>query len=510
MPPPNEVYSLHTLVNWSVANNVGVTATNEGLPQQSWSNEALAQALVDVDPAGRGVDVRTVQLWLSDKERGINSSNIRLLSRVFGCGDEDKVQQWLTALLEAKHRNSKNSAKVAATSSTNDFLTVSSGSGWKAILSLSSGTERLFSTGSPTNLSIAVFCGAVSLGVISGSLGMHDVTHTLTENVSKQVGFLWAPNWSLVFLIILPIYLLKVCTLVQDWVRSGRLVALTYCCSMDTSDIESWADRIKAASFSYWAIFIACVPVMSGFNWIANHVSPIIVGETHLVIDWSRIALSEASSVTKLENIIFTGLTFTYMAATSYLFFAALLTILIIVMDLRTIFISSAADLSASDNLVFQAVHVKLMDDVFRCTVLGLFITILIKAQSTYLLSTEMNILEWFWSDLTILWGAEGLSQPIYGLGVPALFNSFISCLAILGSFFFVAFRIDASSKEMAVTSNTKAVTPPWRLMYAAILILFITFLVAGIVPGFSYAILLSIIIVTLVIFAPTRSMLNI
>jgi len=70
---------------------------------------------------------------------------------------------------------------------------------------LARASEAVFG-GSPLNLPSTVFAGAVALGFTSYFLGIHKVTFEAPDGRAKQVGFLWAPNWTFLFMAFMPLY----------------------------------------------------------------------------------------------------------------------------------------------------------------------------------------------------------------------------------------------------------------------------------------------------------------
>ena len=68
------------------------------------------------------------------------------------------------------------------------------------------GVQKQFFRGLPLDLPSSIFAGAVALGFSSYFLGIHNVTYGDTDATLKQVGFLWAPNWTFLFMVFLPLF----------------------------------------------------------------------------------------------------------------------------------------------------------------------------------------------------------------------------------------------------------------------------------------------------------------
>src|SRR5690606_29197466 len=99
-----------------VAAGAGRELDEDGLPAGSWTPELLAQAISKIDSNHIGVDLRTVQLWFQENDKGISAANIRWLARIAGCGDPVVTSEWQLELrsaqqrLIAKRRESKNTS----------------------------------------------------------------------------------------------------------------------------------------------------------------------------------------------------------------------------------------------------------------------------------------------------------------------------------------------------------------------------------------------------------------
>ena len=85
--------------------------------------------------------------------------------------------------------------------------------------SLAIRSEAIFSRGSPLDLPASVFAGAVALGFFSYLTGVHNVTYGRVDGLTKQVGFLWAPNWTFLFMVFMPLFFAFVVELVAFWIN---------------------------------------------------------------------------------------------------------------------------------------------------------------------------------------------------------------------------------------------------------------------------------------------------
>jgi len=305
LPPQKDNNNFKELFKHLTSAGAGRPVDENGFPQGPWTADLLAAAITQIDANGSGVDLRTVQLWFQDNDKGISTDNIRWLARVLGCDDPDTTSQWQTALsisnsrLVTERKKKRAAGNLAAQPTPQEvqsfelkppFETVDLGNVSIRHFNLEKTTERLFENQSSFSLPIVVFTAAAALGLIAFTLNIHSVVYTPPIGQAKQVGFLWAPNWTIVFLVILPVYLFFLVELLRSWKNDWRRQLFAE--QDQTLGLNSWESRVASASYSYWAVLFITILIASGYNWIATHLVPLTNANAGgWPVDWGKIAI---------------------------------------------------------------------------------------------------------------------------------------------------------------------------------------------------------------------------
>ena len=295
LPPPKDGSDFKELFARIAAVGAGRPADNDGFPAGPWTPELLAEAISQIEGNRDGVDLRTVQLWFQENDRGISPTNIRWLARVLGCDDPVATGDWQVELstaqsrLTAKRRKQTGAEEPGALENTDvappafsrneaalppETSSENTPAGSSRRFSLASRSEALFSRRSLLDLPATVFAGAVALGFLSYVVDIHSVFYDHPSGPTKQVGFLWAPNWTILFLVILPLYLIFAGELIAYWKEEGRA---RFTLGREDQCNHGWMRSVEAYSFSYWASLVICLPVASVTQWINECLVPLLM-----------------------------------------------------------------------------------------------------------------------------------------------------------------------------------------------------------------------------------------
>lgn len=470
----------------------------DGFPTGPWTPELLAEAISQIDSNRVGVDLRTVQLWFQENEKGISAANIRWLARIFGCDDPVATSEWQMELsaaqsqLSAKRREWKRAGSGIALAVPDMPRTASSDddSEHQAALSpdtdanrprqrfgLARKSEALFSHGSPLNLPASVFAGMTALGFLSYIIGIHNVTYERADGLVKQVGFLWAANWTLDFMVFLPLFFFFAIELLVFWKSDGRK-RLAAPGDQVTSD-DAWMRNVDASSYTYWSVFLICLLFAGLFQWIGVSLIPLMKGGGNYAMDWGKIALVRPEIISVPVTVVFTGLAYLYMCLVFYLFFVGLILLYTVVHDLWKIGdgLKKRPDVVDVDHQhELSEAGLIVMRGVFRCAVLGILVAIWMKVQSSYLASSGENIVAWLVGDTSSIFQDRNGVSTVFRYRMPTHYSSLLVVFSACFVFLYGSIRLGAGSRFRA---------PLWK-MSAVVALLVVSYLLIDAFAGFS------------------------
>ena len=315
------------------------------------------------------------------------------------------------------------------------------------------------------------------------------------NSLKKQVGFLWAPNWTILYLIIFPLFQHFVIQTLIFWKSEARLSLLS--ADMRRVSLSQWLSKVHAASNSFWIVLFFSVPVFALYQWITTRLLPIIRSESdNLPIDWGRISITNPEIVSVPEIAIFTGLAFALMGFCCYLLFASHIILYTISDDFVDISHTILTKKKGYDINHMYDVGLDLQFGIYRSMVMALIMPILVKLQSVYLLSDSVNIIQWLASDIIALISDRKVIENTFSYNIPGLHNSLYLAIAAFGIFLAGAVRIYF---QFIKISNFGAAIPTRNKVFfiktiIAIVWLMVSYLSIGIFKGFSLFLIVGLI----------------
>jgi hypothetical protein len=434
----------------------------------------LADAITQIAGNTKGIELRTVQFWFQDNDKGISPENVRWLARVFGCDDPDATIAWQKELgaarmrLASRRRRKDGVADVSACGDAPDFDLPRPTP--HARPSLARRSEAVFGRGALLNLPAAIFAGAVALNFVAYLIGLDSITYVRGDGVTKQVGFHWAPNWTLLFLVFLPMFFFFAVDLLAFWKTRGRSVVLA---STGRSQVKrTWRSKVDRSSATYWAVFLICFLFAGLLQWTSLRLIPLMRGVDSDDIDWGSVALVRPDVISTTEAIAFTGFAYLYMSVSFYLMVGGLILLWTLVQDFWEMTRGAGADAPPAPADV-DAVGLRVMRGLFRCSAAGLLVAICMKTQSLFLPTDAETVWSWLFSDAGFV-STERASSEANGLTMH--WTSLLIVLPVCFVFFYAIIRIGLHGPLLA----------PLARMLAAFALIGAAYLLIGAFPGFA------------------------
>lgn len=491
-----------------VRKGAGRPVDKEGVPEGPWTPELLTAAISEIHTNQSGVDLRSVQRWFQNNEHGIGSNNIRWLARIFGCNDPEASSQWQIALstaqarLMAERRRRRKNEQSAGSKPEN--ISEPSNIGHNDpdrkrpfSLRLALKSEALFDSGSSMNLPAYVFAGSVVLGFIAFILGVHSVTYNPVAGLAKQVGFFWAPNWTILGMVLLPLYLFFVVELLAFWKSEARPGYIVDGEKMGGAD--DWESRIQMLSYLYLIVLFISVFIVFLLQWSGVHLRSLLQQDVgKFVVDWSLMAVVRPEVISIPAAILVTMLAFLYTASNTFLYLTGLILLYTIADDLYELSETERLN-GANPKTVICEASSKIMAGVYRCIVLGLLMILTMKMQAMYLLSDAESILDWLGHDVLTVWGGHSVHSHQLDYEAMAQFTTLLLLFLTTAVFLLCSFRVyrvldiasETHPKINSSEGNQKACTGlqylvPWWKMMGVVGVLVMSYFLIGVVVGFS------------------------
>ncbi|QDA36037.1 hypothetical protein E4191_18045 (plasmid) [Paracoccus liaowanqingii] len=495
VPPDGDGKDFKTLFNHLAAAGAGRPVDEHGFPQGPWTPDLLTEAISQIDANQAGIELRTVQLWFQDNDKGISPDNIRWLARIFGCDNPEATSAWQVELSSSQTRliaqrrqrrqppasddQGKDSSEEPAAAGDDTIVLEAIDDRSSDVrpvkgFSLARKSEAIFGGGSFLDLPASVFAGAIALGFMSVFLGVHSISYAEDNGALRQVGFLWAPNWTLLFMIFMPLFLGFSREILTYWKNEGRaqLVASNGGAGGD----DGWRAKVEASPLTYWAVFLVCVGFAGIFQWISVRLIPLLEGGGDYAFDWGFIGILRPEVVSIAAEAIFTALAYLYMCLCFYLFFVGLILIYTMVYDYKNIrrLVNTSRDRIFPD--IGRSIGERIMRGIFRCTLSGVLIAICMKLQAIYLLTNSENILEWLTQDFTSVVIGQGHGISLHDFTAPTQYTSLL--IILVTCFVFVSALTQIKIIADGGASSMK--------MAAIIALLVVSYMTIGAFQGFS------------------------
>ena len=488
-----------------------------GEPPQPWTPEELSFAISSLEQNKKGVDLRTVQFWFQNNERGLSRDNIRWLAQIVGCDDSVATEQWHRRLIEgnglqSRKRTNRGGRVKKHTSPlpkrpahAGDALEVEMASEFsqnEVPGRLSSHVFHLFANNNFLLLPSIIWAVGALLCLATYAVGLGFVTYEPVPDVSKQIGFISLPNWTIDRLVFVALLCIMVGYASRRWVADYRVLFEDDVNAKETW--QNWANVLAGFNTSFWVVAIVCVLVVFLMQWLGIHVRPLLSGDNAMdVVDWIRLPLIDPSIVSQKEVIVLAGLANLSSALAYFCLFSGFLLIIIQSHDFGDIAHQWRPEHGSNLHDVERSAAF-LINTAFLTCLLGVYASFSIKLSADYLTTDARGFWVWLWQDFHNVFFVGGKEWTRFDQRPAAYVTSGFVLMISLLTFFFVCIRTTfsvtrvAKKCERAGACEIGALSRLWSLNNRSVInvvffiFLGVTFFLLGQFQGFSLLLIIA------------------
>lgn len=492
-PPPKQATGIKELLHFVRYSGAGKKANDSKDIPEPWSISSLADALSQLSPGQSVVGDRAVHQWTGKNERAISDQNITILAKLLGCERKEETLAWRNALIEANNR-SKQERASQTTSKPNQTIHPPSHSANQTLAvpqNLATRIERLFTVGAPTNLPILAMSGSVVLCLSSYFLQINDIELPSANEPPKQIGFMWSPNWTILFLFCMPLALLYISSVVGYWKHRGRAKLLSSG-GPNSETHDNWLHHVSGSVLTQWSILLICVFVIFIFQWISVRLMPLFVPTEQYSVDWGRYAVVDPQTISVAETIVFTAVAYAYMSFCFFLLFSGLVLLTSLVHDVSK-FAPEKIDSNAE---YFSSTANKIQCGIHFVALYGILIAIMMKLQSYYLVSSSSNYLAMLYDDIASMLGHANKPAFKDNFVMPKQYTSLIVALSSCIPFVFSMLKLPTNRVHR---KNA-------LIMFCNVTVLFASYSTIGSFGGYSILLLVAALVALTATFSSIRN----
>ena len=311
--------------------------------------------------------------------------------------------------------------------------------------------EEIASRQGPLILSLEAMTVAFLLSLLSIFCGLGWLEVDFDLNQKKEVGFIFAPNWTIVYLVLFPLYLSVFSVLTSRCRRTlmdfcdGRILTGPNGAPISHQAIlAAWDSALKGVSSVMWLV-LALVVVQTVGQWIYASLVPLMTGKSD-VVDWGTLAAVHPDKANWWATLFFASVAYIYMGVALFIYLAIL-----IYAAAFAAFLNSLSDHSGQFRLVarsqiFRQRLSEIVTSTYVCVIFGIGAAIAMRMQAEYLQSGYTLITDLWFSDVIAafrwLFGGAAVAQPAQVLHIPSKWTSFAELMVTLFILFIVVYLI--------------------------------------------------------------------
>ena len=272
---------------------------------------------------------------------------------------------------------------------------------------LAAGIEAVAKAGGPILLGGVSTTIAFLLLLVSQML---DLSSIKLPDSGKEVGFMYAPNWCVVYTVLFPFYLVLFAILTERARNMfNNLVERRIIVGPDGERVSeaklfaAWKAALQKVSLLLW-IMLVIIGLQTGTEWLKTCLWPYTNGAEVVALDWSTAA-TKIPALSRSMSIMFSGVAYIYMAVALYVYLAILVYAAALCYFLSTVADSTgefrmvARDGTLGQQLAFVG------NVIYWSVILGLGAGFMMRLQAAYLASDHLIVTGLMFNDVWSLLG---------------------------------------------------------------------------------------------------------
>jgi len=250
------------------------------------------------------------------------------------------------------------------------------------------------------NIAVMSLFSAVLLVFGSYMAGVIDLNYK-----GKQVGFIWAPNWSINYLVLFGIYNALYCSFaakindIFERFCAAKIIIQDNGQPCPPHQIRlAWQKYLRNISGVLWVLLTA-IPIMAVLTWFEVCYQPLLHNDLGTrPVDWGNIVLVDPTATSKNTEIIFTFVAYLYMGFSILIYLFILAYAAAFAGFLNGLSRGFAGFRLILVDKIFEEVLQDVLQRILVFTFLGFIAAYLMRLQAAYLQAPENNVLQFLFS----------------------------------------------------------------------------------------------------------------
>jgi len=300
-----------------------------------------------------------------------------------------------------------------------------------SFLNLAAGIEFVANAGGPLLLGGGSMTIAFLLLLVSQMLDLHSIK--LPES-GKEVGFMYAPNWCVVYTVLFPFYLVLFAILTEraknlfiNLAERRVIVGPEGETVPEATLFAAWRAALKKVSILLW-LMLLIIAFQTSQEWLKTCLWPYTRGTEVVALDWSTAA-TRIPALSQSMSIAFSGVAYVYMAVALYVYLAILVYAAALCYFLNTVATSTGEfRMIARDGMLGEQLSF-IGNVIYWSVILGLGAGFMMRLQAAYLASDHLFVTDLLFNDVWTSLGRPPARAGVSSGNIPSYWTGLVEMI---------------------------------------------------------------------------------